>query len=180
MEILHCLFVFGWIKLKFGVRGNFWLLISNLNSKMQHQFEILRKCHFSFLRSWFLAQHSFMNWLLWQQWLVYLQSFNFETFFIYLPKTGLSLVKISWTVFEIFSQNRRKSAIFSAVSLWWRHKINIMKIFCQFVKISTYSIPLTSFIVFWVEMAKLGGDILPPPPSSPVFLGWQKTQSKYG
>ena len=33
MESFHCFFVFGWIKLKFGVRGNFRLLISNLNSK---------------------------------------------------------------------------------------------------------------------------------------------------
>ena len=41
---------FGWVKLKFGVRGNFSLLISNLNSKMQHEFETLRKCHFSSLR----------------------------------------------------------------------------------------------------------------------------------
>ena len=32
------LFFFGWIKLKFGVRGNFRLLISNLNSKTQYQF----------------------------------------------------------------------------------------------------------------------------------------------
>ena len=38
--------VFEWIKLKLGVRGNFGVLISNLNSKMQYQFEILRKCHF--------------------------------------------------------------------------------------------------------------------------------------
>ena len=35
-ESLHCFFVFGWIKLKFGVRGNFKLLISNLNSAMQY------------------------------------------------------------------------------------------------------------------------------------------------
>ena len=34
VESLHCFFVFGWIKLKFGVRGNCRLLISNLNSKM--------------------------------------------------------------------------------------------------------------------------------------------------
>ena len=32
VESLHCFFVFGWIKLKFGVRGNFGLLISNRNS----------------------------------------------------------------------------------------------------------------------------------------------------
>ena len=31
VERLHCFFVFGWMKLKFGVRGNFRHLISNLN-----------------------------------------------------------------------------------------------------------------------------------------------------
>ena len=36
VESLHCFFVFGWIGLKFGVRGNFRILISNLNSKMQY------------------------------------------------------------------------------------------------------------------------------------------------
>ena len=41
----------GWIELKFGVKGNFRLLISNLNSKTQYHFEIVRKCHFSSLRS---------------------------------------------------------------------------------------------------------------------------------
>ena len=51
VESLHCCFVFGWIKLKFGVKGNFTLLISNRNLKMQYQFEIVRKCHFSSLRS---------------------------------------------------------------------------------------------------------------------------------
>ena len=62
VKSLHCFFLFGWIKLKFGVRVNFRLLISNLNSKTQYRFEILRKCHFSSLRSWFLAQHSLLNW----------------------------------------------------------------------------------------------------------------------
>ena len=38
-------------KLKFGVRVIFRLLISNLNSKIQYQFEIFRKCHISSLRS---------------------------------------------------------------------------------------------------------------------------------
>ena len=66
-ESLHCFFVFGWIKLKFSTRGNFRLLILNLNSKMQHPFEILKEYHFSSLRSRFLAQQSFMNWLPWQQ-----------------------------------------------------------------------------------------------------------------
>ena len=51
VESRHCFFVFGWIKLKFGVMGNFRLLISNLNSKMQYLFAIVRKCHFSSLRS---------------------------------------------------------------------------------------------------------------------------------
>ena len=51
VESLHCFFVFGWIKLKFGVRGNFGFLISSLSSKMQYRFEILRKCHMSSLRS---------------------------------------------------------------------------------------------------------------------------------
>ena len=55
MESLHRFFIFGWIKLKFRVKGNFRLLISNLNSKMQYRFVILRKRHFSSLRSLFLA-----------------------------------------------------------------------------------------------------------------------------
>ena len=52
-ESLNCFFVFGWIKLNFGVRGKFRLLISNFNSKTQCQFAILRKCHF------FLLDHDF-------------------------------------------------------------------------------------------------------------------------
>ena len=51
VESPYFFFIFGWIKLEFGVRGDFRLLISNLNSKRQYQFEILRKCHFSSLRS---------------------------------------------------------------------------------------------------------------------------------
>ena len=31
VESLHCFFVFGWIKLKFDVRGNFRLLILNVS-----------------------------------------------------------------------------------------------------------------------------------------------------
>ena len=125
MESLHCFFVFGWIKLKFGVMGNFRLLLSNLNSKTQYQFEILRKCHFSSLRSRFLAQHSLVNRLQWQQWMIYLQSFNFKNFYIWLPKSDISLVKICRTFLEIFSQNPRKTSIFAAVQFWWRHKINM-------------------------------------------------------
>ena len=107
------LFLCFWMgQLKFGVRGNFRLLISSLNSKTEYLFAILWKCHFSSLKSWFLAQHSFMNWLPWQQWMVYLPSFNFKNFYIYLHKSNISLVKISWTVFEIFSQNAQRSAIF--------------------------------------------------------------------
>ena len=54
VKSLHCFFVFGWVELKFGVKGNLRRLISNLNPKTQYQFEILRKCHFSSLRSWFI------------------------------------------------------------------------------------------------------------------------------
>ena len=67
VQSLHCFFVFGWIKLKFGVRGNFGFLISNLNSKTQYQFEILRKMPLFFSSIMILAQHSLMNWLPWQQ-----------------------------------------------------------------------------------------------------------------
>ena len=56
MKSLHCFFVFGWIKLKFGVRGKLvwasdfkskseliWASDFKSKSKMQYQFEILRK-----------------------------------------------------------------------------------------------------------------------------------------
>ena len=39
----HCFLVCGWIKLKFGASGNLGHLSSNLNSKTQDQFQILRK-----------------------------------------------------------------------------------------------------------------------------------------
>ena len=42
-ESRHCFFIFGWIKLKCGVRGNCGFLISNLHSKTQYRFKILRK-----------------------------------------------------------------------------------------------------------------------------------------
>ena len=109
VESGHCFFVFGWIKLKFAVKGNFRL---NLNSKTQYQFEILRKSHFSSLRSLFLAQHSLTNWLSWQQWMTYLQPLNFKIFYTCFPKNDIGLVKINWTVFEIFSQNPRKPSTF--------------------------------------------------------------------
>ena len=47
VKSLHGFFVFGWIKLKFGVRGKFRVLISNRNSKKPYQFEVLRKLFFS-------------------------------------------------------------------------------------------------------------------------------------
>ena len=125
MESIHCFFVFGWIKINFSVRDKFKLLISNINSQKHYQFAILRKCHFSSSRSLFLSQHSLMNWLQWQEWVVYLQSFNFKNFYICLPNTDIGLVKISWTVLEIFSQNLGKSATLSAVSFWWGHKVNM-------------------------------------------------------
>ena len=37
--------------LLFGVRGNFRLLISNLNSKTQYLLAVLSQCHFSSFRS---------------------------------------------------------------------------------------------------------------------------------
>ena len=98
VESLHCFFVFGWITLKFGVRGNFRLLISNLDSKMQYPFKILRKCYFSSLRSWFLAQHSLMNWLPWQQWMTCLQSCNFKNIYRWLPKNDISLLNCFWDI----------------------------------------------------------------------------------
>ena len=51
VESFHCFFVFGWIKLKFDVRDNFRLPISNFNLETKYQLEIVRKCHFSSLRS---------------------------------------------------------------------------------------------------------------------------------
>ena len=125
VESLHCFFVFGWINLNFNARGNFRLLISNLSSKTQYRFEILRNCDFSSLRSWFLAQHSLMNWLPWQQWMTCFQFFNFKNFYTWLPKNDISLAKIIWTVFEIFSQNPRKPSTFLAVAFSWPHKINM-------------------------------------------------------
>ena len=170
MESLHCFFLFGWIKLKFGVRGNFRLLTSNLNSKTQYQFEILRKCHSSSLTSWFFTQHSTRNWLPWQQWVTYLQSFNFKNLYMWLPKNDISLVKISYTVFEIFSQNPRKPSIFQL-----SHFDDVIKFFRQFVKTSTHSISLPSFIVIWLEIAQLGGAKMPPSlfrsAKSPVQIG---------
>ena len=41
VESLHCFFVFEWINLKFGARGNFRLLTLNINSRTQYKFEIL-------------------------------------------------------------------------------------------------------------------------------------------
>ena len=164
MESFHCIFVFRWIKPKFGVRGNFRLLISNLNSNAQYQFEILTKCHFSSLRSWFLAQHFLKNWLPWKQWMTCLQLFNFRRYYGWLSKNDISLLKISWTVFEIFGQNPRKPSTFSAVAFFTsknQDDDDVIKNFYQFVKISTHNISLPSFIVIWLEIVKLGGGIPP-------------------
>ena len=38
-----CFFVFRWMELKFGVKGNSGFLISNLISKVQYYFKIVRK-----------------------------------------------------------------------------------------------------------------------------------------
>ena len=48
MESLYCFLVFGWIKLKFGVRGHVRLLILNLNSNTQYKSEILKNATFLF------------------------------------------------------------------------------------------------------------------------------------
>ena len=53
---LYCFFVFGWIKVKFGVRGNFGLLTSNLISKTQYHFEISSK-----MPPFFLFDHDFQH-----------------------------------------------------------------------------------------------------------------------
>ena len=57
------------------------------------------------LWSCFLANHSLINWLSWQQEIACLQFFvSKDTPDNYL-KLDISLVKISWTVFEIFSKS---------------------------------------------------------------------------
>ena len=53
VEDLCCCIVLQWLKLKFGVRGNYGLLISNPSSKMQYQHKIARK------RRFFLSDHIF-------------------------------------------------------------------------------------------------------------------------
>ena len=82
-----------------------------------------------------------MNWLPWQQWMTYRQSFNFKNFYTWLPKHDISLVKISWTVFEIFSQTLENVLFFQLShfndvikSTWrWRHQnfLSICKDFNQ-------------------------------------------------
>ena len=101
---LHCFLVFEWIKLKFSVRGYFWLLISNLSSKTQYWFKVLKKFHLSSLRSWFLAQQSLMNWLPWQQWMTCLQSFNFKRYYRWLPKN-----EVCWKSVEPFLRYSSKT-----------------------------------------------------------------------
>ena len=130
MESLNCFFlVFGWIKLKVGVWGNFRLLILNVNLEMHYQFEILRKCHFSSSRSWFLAQHST------HELVNDVQSFNLENFHIWLPKNDISLVKISWATLSYLAKTL-ETYYFSAVTFRWRNKINMMmassKLFVNF------------------------------------------------
>ena len=164
MESLHCFFVFGWIKLKFGVRGNFRLLISNLSSETQYQFEILRKCHFSSLRSWFLAQHSLMNWFPWQQWMTYLQSFNFKNVYIRLPKIDISLVR-SVKSFLRYSAKTLKNLLFFQLSHFndviksirrWRHQnfLSICKDFYIYYTLIKFHRHLT-----WNSQARRGAKI---------------------
>ena len=69
MESLHFFFAFFIDLAKhIGIGDNFELLISNLNSKTQYWFKILRKnATFLPFQSLFLAQHSLKNLLPWQQ-----------------------------------------------------------------------------------------------------------------
>ena len=85
VESLHWFFVCGWSKLKLDVRGNFWLLISNLDSKMQYQFEILRKMPLFFFSILIfnpaLPQAEFVT----MAWMTCLQSFSFKRYCRWLP-----------------------------------------------------------------------------------------------
>ena len=115
---------------------------------MQYQFEILRKCHFSSLRSWFLAQHSLINWLSWQQWMTYLQSFNFRNCDIWLPKSDISLAKICWTVFWDIQPKQLKTFYFFS---------------CR-ILMTTYILTKFHRHLTWNSEVRRGAKMLPPPP----------------
>ena len=106
----------NWIKLTFGVRGNFMLLISNLNSNMQYQFEILTKYHFSSLRSWFLPSTP--------SWIGYHGNNEWPIFNLLISKTS-TYNCLKMKCFWYIQPKPSKSYILSAVAFWWRHKINM-------------------------------------------------------
>ena len=91
----------------------------------------------------------------WQQWTTSLKSSNFKRFYRRLPKMSTVLWKSVKSPLR-YSAKILKTLQFLAVAFWWRHKINIIKNFNQFVKISIHGISLPSFIVIWLEIAKLG------------------------
>ena len=119
---------------------------------------------FSSLCSWSLAQHSPMSWLPWQQGMSCLQSLISKSTTDDCLKHNISLVKISWDIFWIFSKSPRKPSTFLSVATH-QNDDDVMKpnwrgshqTFSQFVKISTNSMSPPSFIVIWLEIAKLEG-----------------------
>ena len=112
---LRSFFVLGWINLTFGVGGNFGRLISNLSSKMRYQYKIVRTMPLFFSLIMILAKHSLMKWLRLQQGMISNLLILNDTIYSCL-KNDISLVNISWTVFEIFSKNTRKPSTFLAVA----------------------------------------------------------------
>ena len=120
VENRHCLFVFGWIKLKFGVRGHFRLLVSNINSKTQYQFEILRKYHFS---SWFLnGTHSWISYHGNNEWNIFNLLISKDTI-----EDCLNTTKIWWKSVEVFLRYSEKT-LENPVAFWCRHEINMKMI----------------------------------------------------
>ena len=81
VESLHCLFVFESTELKFGVRGNFGLLISNFNSKTQYQFEILRKMPLFFFSTMIFSPALSQEFVTMGTIIIFLQFFNFKRYY---------------------------------------------------------------------------------------------------
>ena len=103
--------------------------------------------------------------------MTYPQSFNFKNFYIWLPKSDISLVKIRQTFLEIFSQNPRKLSIFPIVAFWWRHKINLTWRYQKFLPLCNDFYPLYILTKFhrhltWNSQVRKGGHFCPPPPLS--------------
>ena len=113
--------VFLRIKIKFGVWGNFGLLISNLCSKLSNAPKVVNKYTTFFLfhqklTYLLLLKHTVDNCL----------------------RNDISLVKITWTIFEIFSKNPQ-NLLFSCCHTSkqsWDHSIEMTmtssKLFLKF------------------------------------------------